>query len=303
MPVIVFDVFVLAAAVILIMAKQMPVSPPEWWWHTKSGMLAIPMSAIRKYGPEIAAIAFVAIVLGIFWSVIDSYQPWHLLGLEDPDGLNVLRFTLTGKRIPFFVFKDYFNKIFFIVAALPAMIPLWYSEWFVDYCGHSNILMAAFSVYILRYTGLALIDSPWWALFMAAMEPITLGITWVTLILYMRHLVSRRLTATGQALPVIAFFCLGKSIGAMLGLAEPDSSLVSIQCLYVGMAIAAAIVAIVYFLLYHCLLAPRCAAQMQPPPPTSVLQVHTNGSGNTNGNYTPLRVYHNGRGRKGEFRY
>lgn len=95
-PVIVFDIFLFIAAIILIVSKNMPVSPPEWWWHTKSGMLAIPLSAIRKYGPEIAAIAFVAIVLGIFWSVIDSYQPWHLLGLDDMDGLTVLRFTLTG---------------------------------------------------------------------------------------------------------------------------------------------------------------------------------------------------------------
>lgn len=193
------------------------------------------------------------------------------------------------------------------VAALPALIPLWYSERFVDYCGHSNILMAAFSVYILRYTGLALIDNPWWTLFMAAMEPITLGITWVTLILYMRHLMSRRLTATGQALPVIAFFCIGKSIGAMLGLIEPDSSLLSIQCLYVGMAIAACIVAVVYFFLYHFLLAPKCAASTQPLPSPSELQSHANGgsNGNTgsNGNYTPLRVYHNARGQKGEFRY
>lgn len=42
-------------------------------------MLAIPMSAIRKYGPEIAAIAVVAVLLGIFWSIIDSYQMWYFL--------------------------------------------------------------------------------------------------------------------------------------------------------------------------------------------------------------------------------
>lgn len=162
--------------------------------------------------------------------------------------------------------------------------------------------MTAFTVYILRYTGLALIDNPWWALFMAALEPITLSITWVTLILYMRHLMPRRLTATGQAIPVIAFFCLGKSIGAMIGLAESHTN---IQCLYVGMAITACVVAALYFILYHCLLAPRCAAQPQQLPPQSVLQGHANGAsnGNGNGNYSPLRVYHNGRGRKGEFRY
>lgn len=189
------------------------------------------------------------------------------------------------------------------VLALPAMLLLWNSERVVDICGHSNILMIAFTVYILRYTGLALIDNPWWALIMAAMEPITLSLTWVTLILYMRHLMPRRLTATGQAIPVIAFFCVGKSVGAMIGLAEPYTA---IQSLYVGMAITACIIAIVYFLLYHCLLAPRCAAKPQELPPQSILQSHANGANGTNGNggnYSPLRVYHNGRGRKGEFRY
>lgn len=94
--VIVFAVCMVSAALILFFATEMPVSPPEWWWHTKSGMLAIPMSAIRKYGPEIAAVTLVAIILGIFWSVIDSYQPWHLLGLDYIDGRSVLKFSLTG---------------------------------------------------------------------------------------------------------------------------------------------------------------------------------------------------------------
>lgn len=170
--------------------------------------------------------------------------------------------------------------------------------------------MTAFTVYIIRYTGLSLIDCPWWALLMAAMEPITLSITWVTLVLYMRHLVPRRNTTFGQALPVIAFFGIGKSIGAVLGFLEPATSSEQFQCLYRGMAVAALVVASLYFVLYHCVLAPRCAAQPEPRESQSELagvNGHGNGNGNgqTNGNgsYSPLRVYHNGRGRKGEFRY
>lgn len=34
-PVIVFAVSMILAAIILIVARNMPVSPPEWWWHTK----------------------------------------------------------------------------------------------------------------------------------------------------------------------------------------------------------------------------------------------------------------------------
>lgn len=44
--------------------------------------MAIPLSAIRKYTPEIIALSFVAIVLGAFWSIIDTYQPPYLLDLH-----------------------------------------------------------------------------------------------------------------------------------------------------------------------------------------------------------------------------
>lgn len=170
---------------------------------------------------------------------------------------------------------------------------------FVDYCGHSNILMTAFTVYILRYTGLALIDHPWWALFMAAMEPVTLSIAWVTLVLYMRHLVPRRVTTCGQALPVIAFFGVGKSVGAALGLVKESAAVSEVQRLYTGMAVAACVIAVLYFVLYNCVLAPRCAAVPEP----RESQTELPGANETNGSYSPLRVYHNGRGRKGEFRY
>lgn len=192
------------------------------------------------------------------------------------------------------------------VLALPAILLLWNSERVVDYCGHSNILMVAFTLYIIRYYGLALIDSPFYTLFFNALEPITLSISWVTLMLYMRHLMPRRLTATGQAIPVIAFFGIGKSVGALIGYVDINNDVsASFKSLYVSCSIAAAVVACLYFLLYHCLLAPRCAAQPLPPPSQSELQGHANGghNTNTNGNYSPLRVYHNGLSRKGQFRY
>lgn len=169
--------------------------------------------------------------------------------------------------------------------------------------------MVAFTLNVIRYYGLALVDDPFYTLFFNALEPITLSISWVTLMLYMRHLMPRRLTATGQAIPVIAFFCIGKSIGALVvdpvGRVDPNDVLKMFKLIYVWCSIAAAIVAALYFVLYHCCLAPRCAAQPQPPPPQSVLQGHVNGghNGNSNGNYSPLRVYHNGMSRKGQFRY
>lgn len=50
--------------------------------------MAIPLSAIRKYTPEIIALSFVAIVLGAFWSIIDTYQPPYLLDLRPEHALN-----------------------------------------------------------------------------------------------------------------------------------------------------------------------------------------------------------------------
>lgn len=54
--------------------------------------MAIPLSAIRKYTPEIIALSFVAIVLGAFWSIIDTYQPSYLLDLR-PENITHLHNT------------------------------------------------------------------------------------------------------------------------------------------------------------------------------------------------------------------
>lgn len=40
-----------------------------------------------------------------------------------------------------------------LLALIPSLLVLWYSGTVVDYCGHSNILIVAFTFYIIRYTG------------------------------------------------------------------------------------------------------------------------------------------------------
>lgn len=290
--IVVAVVLMVVAAITILLANAMPLSPPEWWWHTKIGMVAIPMSAIRKYGPETGLLLFVTLVLGIFWSAIDSYQPWHIVELS--------REGITQ--------SDLLVGLTLTIGALPAIPILWHAERIVDYCGHSNILISSFAVYIVRYTGLAMLEEPWWTLLMEALEPVTLGLSWAAIVMYMRHLMPRRLTALGQALPVIAHFCLGKSFGALLGLVQSGNTLQSLQCVYRSMAIAAAIISIIYFLLYHGVLAPHCAAKGQQPPslrdgpqgPSNGTNTATPQNGNS---YTPLRVYHEERSRKGQFRY
>lgn len=98
-PVIICVVLWVIAALILLLPNRIPLDPPEWWWHTKSGMMAIPLSAIRKFTPEIVAVSIVAIVLGAFWSIIDAYQPSHLLKLDSENAPLVIKIALTGIRI------------------------------------------------------------------------------------------------------------------------------------------------------------------------------------------------------------
>ncbi|XP_029155210.1 uncharacterized protein LOC114928293 isoform X2 [Nylanderia fulva] len=282
LPLVLHAILMILTAIIALSANGMPLSPPEWWWHTRSGMLALPMSAVKRYGSETVALVFILIVMGTFWSAMDSYLPLHLQKLGGDELIIGVAMT---------------------VGAIPAFLFLWKSEHFVDYCGHSNLLITAFTVYIIRFTVLSFVSDPWWSLITEALEVFTLGIMWVTAILYLRHLVPRHLTVTAQALPVIAHFCVGRCLGAVVGayINFGDEDIVeSLRFVYRCMAIAAAIVAGLYFVLYHGLLKPRCHAHtIQGPrqPPTIVQAM------NGNGNYIPLRVYHNGMGKKGQFRY
>lgn len=206
----------------------MPLSPPEWWWHTKCGLLALPMSAVRKYGLETFALGFVLFLLGVFWSALDSYLPWyvmqkssyfifnlqfiysHIVRLEEPSSTLIIGLSIT-------------------VGALPAIPYLFFAEKIIDYCGHSNLLIICFINYIIHYTGninlnaLNYLFLNIFRLFVAftsitkapillipeALEIFTLHLMWVTAVVYLRHLVPRKFTACGQALPVIAHFCLG----------------------------------------------------------------------------------------------
>nr|CAD7197746.1 unnamed protein product [Timema douglasi] len=274
-----FAVLMVLGTLVAVVATGMPVSPPDWWWHARG----MPMTTLRRYGAEIGAVALVLVLMGAFWSALDSFLPWHLLELKGSE-------LMIGVTLA--------------VGALPAIPFLWWSEKVVDYCGHSNLLITAFTFYIIRYTGLSFITDPWWTLVCESFEVFTLSLMWVTAILYMRHLVPRHLTTTGQGIAVIAHFCIGRSLGALIGavISSYSTEEHSLVMVYRVGAVVAAIVASVYFTVYHCCLKPRCLAPAGPGGMTP----QTGAQGPTsNGTYTPLRVYHNG-GRQqkgGQFRY
>lgn len=155
-------------------------------------MLAIPMSSARKYGPEIFGLTIVTIFLGVFWSVIDSYELWFIDSLIKNLSESNFLITLT-----------------LTVGALSAIPILWFAEPIVDYCGHTNLLISSFVFYSLRFLIMAQLNEAWFVLLMEAIEPLTLGLTWITIILNIRHVIPRRLTTIGQSLPVIAHFSIG----------------------------------------------------------------------------------------------
>lgn len=284
--------FILAAIVLLI-STNMPISPPEWWWHTKTGMLVYPMSAIRKYAPETFALTLIAIILGTFWGSVHNYLKW--------------------------TFTDCYAVTFTAIVLVCAMF--FNVDKFIEYCGHSNILIGGFAIYIIRFTALAGDQEQinWLTVVMEVIEPLVIGLIWITIILYMRHIMPRKFTATGQAIAVVAFFCLGKGFGALIGLStdakHPETTH---RYAYEILAMVACVIAIVYFVVYNLILAPRFTAKPQTHPPTTVNGTQTsnggastsggqNGqpqtNGQSNGSYTPLRVYHNERGKKGQYRF
>ncbi|KAG7207130.1 hypothetical protein KM043_001004 [Ampulex compressa] len=284
-PILLHALLLLLAGLLALCAHGMPLGPPEWWWHTRSGMLALPMSAVKRYGCETASLVFLLILMGTFWSAMDTYLPFHLQALN-ADEL-AIGTTMT-------------------VGALPAILFLWRFEHLVDYCGHGHLLIAAFVVYIVRFVGLYAAPGPWWSLLSEGLEVFSLEIMWVTAVLYLRHLVPRNLTMTAQALPVVAHFCIGRCIGAIVGSYDLGLEvsnvlfLESLRAVYYNMAIAAAIVATLCFICYHRLLKPQCHAHTVDGSrkPATVVQAI-----NGNGSYTPLKIYHNGMAKKGQFRY
>lgn len=167
---------------ILLLPTQMPLSPPEWWWHTKTGMLVYPMSAIRKYCPEIVALCLITILLGIFWGSIHSYVPWVLKDIYGVSYIGVILLLL----------------LFFNV------------DKFIEYCSHSNILIGIFALYIIRFTGLHINnEDTTLTIIMEIFEPLYITIELITVMMYMRHILPRKYTATGQAIIIALHFCFG----------------------------------------------------------------------------------------------
>lgn len=65
-------ILMICASVVVIFAKSLPLGQPEWWWHARGSVIL----GVHRYSWELAALTLILILLGIFWSALDSYLPW-----------------------------------------------------------------------------------------------------------------------------------------------------------------------------------------------------------------------------------
>ncbi|KAK7788606.1 hypothetical protein R5R35_014749 [Gryllus longicercus] len=285
---ITFAILMVISTLILLISSSMPLSRPEWWTRHARVM---PLGGIKRHLSELVCLVVILVILGILWSGIDSFLPWHLNEMNDmkdnTDSLHLnvlLGLTLT-------------------VGSLPAILLLWNSEKVVEFCGHTNLLIIAFIFYIVRYAAYSYMQVAWWALASEALEVFTMSIMWVTVILYMRQLVPRHLTVTSQGMAVFFHFCLGRCFGSVFAAllstytSKGNGSFVPVY--QVG-ALLSAIVASIYFTVYHC-----CLKWFCQPVAGQTSQDHQEISQGptSNGTYAPLRIYHNGSGQKEQVSY
>lgn len=74
-PFLLHSVCMCMSALIALSASDMPLSRPDSWWNTRSGMVALPMTAVKGYNYETMVLMILFMILGTFSSAINSYLP------------------------------------------------------------------------------------------------------------------------------------------------------------------------------------------------------------------------------------
>ncbi|CAG9812233.1 unnamed protein product [Chironomus riparius] len=293
-PILTFSITMFICAIVVLFSGKLPLTPSDWWWHTKCGMLAIPMSALKRYKWVIAAIATVSFILGGLWHIQEVYR--HLFTID------LIEYAIIENGV-------WRNKTFvYIIGSILAIPLIWNGEKIVDCLGHSNIFILAFVSFALRFAGLYFDHETSYTTLYEILEPLSFYLPVLALILFTRHLIPKKLLALGQGLLVILFFALGRAFGFFYGTsiisddknnkyiyetpeANHETELNDFQTIYTVGATIACIAAIIYFTIYHCILLPY-------------YHVPTNRLGtSTESNVSPQRVFHDERSRKGYFRY
>lgn len=257
-------------------------------------MLAIPMSALKRYKWVIFSIALTAFILGGLWHVQEAFR--HIFTIDIIEHAIIDHDNWRSKTLVY------------VIGALIAIPIIWNGEKIVDCLGHSNIFILAFISFALRFGGLYFDSKDSLSTLYEMFEPISFYLAWFALLLFIRHLVPKKFLALGQGLLVILFFALGRGIGFFFGvsiISEPrhievfkinttvadNNQIIDLQNIHSTATVIAFAAALVYFIIYHLILLPRYRV------PTNRLAT------NNDSNVSPQRVFHDERSRKGYFRY
>lgn len=293
-PIAVFAISMFICAVVVLFSGKLPLTPSDWWWYTKCGMLVIPMSALKRYKWIIAVITIISFILGGLWHIQEAYR--HLFTVD------LIEYAIVGDGI-------WRSKSFvYIFGAILAIPLIWNGEKIVSCFGHSNIFILAFVSFALRFAGLYFDSVSSLTTLYELFEPLSFYLPWLAVILFTRHLIPKRFLAIGQGLVVILFFALGRGIGFFYGTSiiaddrdnqniwkspkdNREAELNDLQTIHTVAATIACIAAIIYFTVYHCILLPYYRV------PNKRLAT------STDSNVSPQHVFHDERSRKGYFRY
>lgn len=223
------------------------------------------MSAIRKYQLLTVFIALISLVFGIFWNVLEVYRENNTIAINIG---SIGADNLESKTLCY------------AIGALLAIPILWNAENIVEKFGHSNIFIISLATYIIRFSGVISLENPS-VLLLELLEPINLALTWITLIFYLRHVVTKKFLATSQAVLVLLWLGLGRAFGWWIMHYEKEH-------LFCILSSLACCFAVLYFIIYHCILLPFYRI------PSQALNDKS---------FAHERVFHDERSRKGFFKY
>lgn len=241
-------------------------------------MLAIPMSAIKRYRSVIFGICTVAFVLGTLWNTMETIRQWYAA-------------TIMGETVEEMGEKTMYQLFVYMIGSILAILVVYKVERIVDFLGHSNIFIIGLVSFMIRFT----LVFKSYAYLLELLEPLSWYLPWITFILFSRHLIAKKFLVLGQAVLIILYHSFSKGLGTWLGAADEPTNSSKQNFLETNvdiLAIVACIVAIIYLILYNFVLAPCVHV------PTDHLAPN-----NDDANLSPQRVFHDERARKGYFRY
>ncbi|XP_055590758.1 serine-aspartate repeat-containing protein F-like [Uranotaenia lowii] len=237
-PYLLFIILYTTAAVILLSPLQMDLSPPEEWWKFKTTpQKFFSNPAFLKYGKQCWLPFLITLGLGSLWSIIDSIDKSHMIDIPSEDTDDSGKPSIMRTVI----------KTFLLAGDLLAIPMLLFVTKIIEIYGTCKILVAAYLTLVLRYIFLAIFDWQYWDVVEDILLPSTLGLTWVTLVLHFRDILPRKVTAIGQALPVIAHFGFGRFFGALIGIEYDYDNLENDYEIIAGILFALTIVSIVLY--------------------------------------------------------